>query len=51
METLELIAWVIAFFLLMIPIYWMAKRNSAYKYNQRYGVPRYDESSRRSERK
>jgi hypothetical protein len=51
METLKLIASVIVFFLFMIPIYRMAKRNSDYKYNQRYGIPRYDESSRRSERK
>lgn len=51
MEILKLIAWVIAFILLMIPLYWMAKRNSDYKYNQRYGVPRYDDGSRRSERK
>lgn len=51
MEILKLIAWVIAFLLFMMPIYWMAKRNGDYKRNQRYGVPHYDTNSRRSERK
>ena len=50
MDTLKLIASVIAFILFMIPIYWLAKRNSAYKYNQRYGIPRYHTTNQRDDK-